>query len=135
MHLLAKFGDHSSNIEMEISILTSNLNTRNTDFQFQTPRYGRQKNKKENTGNCKAFWVTRKRNNSYQTEIKLLNYFVYLLRLKSFTGIFHDFLATGKNSKTFISSFSLMLRATVESIPFHYQQLAIAKVESSSYIH
>ena len=55
--------------------------------------------------------------------------------MKFFTGIFHDFLATGKNSKTFISSFSLMLRATVESIPFHYQQLAIAKVESSSYIH
>ena len=91
--------------------------------------------KKKNTGNCKAFWVTRKCNNSYQTEIKLLTYFVNLLRLKSFTAIFHDFLATGKNSKTFISSFSLMLRATVESIPFHYQQLAIAKVQSSSYIH
>ena len=83
MYMLAKFGDHSCLIEIEISILTLILTripwiihrldppcckvfkTRNSNLQLQNPGYGRQKNnnKKKNTGECKAFCVSHKRNN------------------------------------------------------------------------
>ena len=82
MYLLAKFGDHApdkngdinsyiksytdilENAELTTSIhQIAKFKIRNTDLQFQSPGYGRQKSKKKkNTDNCKAFCVSLNRN-------------------------------------------------------------------------
>ena len=76
MYLLAKFGDQfggdtnsyiksymdtleKSELTTSICHIAKFLKIRNTDLQFQSPGYGCEK---KNTGDCKAFCVSRKRN-------------------------------------------------------------------------